>query len=872
MWWTKRALWGLTCVFSLWVVEVQAGTYTARLRWQPSSDPTVAGYRVYSRLASGSFGPAQDAGKPAPAPDGTVSFQLTNLNVESDYAFAVSVYATGGSESPRSNERTLVYGQVASLVDSDDDGLTDAQEDVNLNRVVDAGESNPDVADSDADGIGDAPDTCEGTAGGAAVNGQGCSCAQIAPCGDGNACNGAETCTAGVCQPGSAPNCNDGDACTNDSCNPVLGCVNAAITGCSTCTLNSQCNDGSSCTTDSCTNGMCQYSPQPNGTACGDGNACNGAEVCQSGVCSPGAAPTCNDNNPCTTDSCNASSGCVYTTKANGASCSDGNACNGAESCQGGACTAGTPLTCNDNNPCTSDSCTGASGCVFSNKATGSSCSDGNQCNGGETCQDGSCRPGTPLTCNDNNSCTTDTCNAATGCVYSPTEGCSGCTTSADCNDGNPCTADSCTGGTCVNTTRADGTTCSDGLYCTVGETCVAGTCGGGGPNCVAYETPCKNARCDEERRACVTEPLANGTACGSADTCTAPSTCQYGSCVESAGSPCDDGNPCTADACDPAGGCTHAPVTDGTSCADRNFCDGAETCQAGTCVEATAPQCDDGNSCTEDLCDWRKKRCAHTAAAACCSSDAQCADDDLCTTNERCSRGQCISDPVVCPRGGRCDLTSCDPTLGCQLTPLPDGTTCEDGDPCTRGETCRGGTCVLPPSALGAATTPGGQALVVEKFVLKPLGKRGTRLSARGSFTAASAPDPTQGDVAIEVRDPEGYVVYAATVPGAEFVADRGGTRLLYWVQKDEAAVHNGLQKLLLVLNGESVDIVAKGVIPPGPAPLTTPHAAVKAGKPSPTTLDEPQLAWAVNLFDGCWSDPDLWCKRWRRYLTWCR
>jgi len=101
--------------------------------------------------------------------------------------------------------------------------------------------------------------------------------------------------------------------------------------------------------------GRCQHPAVANGTSCSDGNACNGTETCQAGVCTPGTLPNCNDNNPCTTDTCDAVFGCQHAPSANGISCSDGNVCNGSETCQAGVCTAGTPLNCNDGNVCTTD-------------------------------------------------------------------------------------------------------------------------------------------------------------------------------------------------------------------------------------------------------------------------------------------------------------------------------------------------------------------------------------------------------------------------------------------------------------------------------------------------------------------------------------
>ena len=54
-----------------------------------------------------------------------------------------------------------------------------------------------------------------------------------------------------------------------------------------------------------------------------------------------------------------------------------------------------TPIVCNDNNPCTNDSCDPASGCVFSNNTA--TCDDNNPCTVGDTCGGGACT-GTPIT------------------------------------------------------------------------------------------------------------------------------------------------------------------------------------------------------------------------------------------------------------------------------------------------------------------------------------------------------------------------------------------------------------------------------------------------------------------------------------------
>src|SRR5262249_32773518 len=60
----------------------------------------------------------------------------------------------------------------------------------------------------------------------------------------------------------------------------------------------------------------------------------------------------CNDNNPCTDDTCLAGKGCRHTLAAAGSACADADFCNGAEACDGsGSCLAATAVpSCNDGN------------------------------------------------------------------------------------------------------------------------------------------------------------------------------------------------------------------------------------------------------------------------------------------------------------------------------------------------------------------------------------------------------------------------------------------------------------------------------------------------------------------------------------------
>ncbi len=91
------------------------------------------------------------------------------------------------------------------------------------------------------------------------------------------------------------------------------------------------------------------------------------------GSCVVIPTPPCNDGNACTDDFCNASSGCVFTSR-----------------------------SCSDNNVCTVDSCNSQTGCVY----TSLSC-DGQQSS-------------SSIYNIDDNTCTVDSCNTTTGCQNTP--------------------------------------------------------------------------------------------------------------------------------------------------------------------------------------------------------------------------------------------------------------------------------------------------------------------------------------------------------------------------------------------------------------------------------------------------------------------
>lgn len=308
---------------------------------------------------------------------------------------------------------------------------------------------------------------------------QGCQHAPVvngSSCSDGNSCNGPETCRNGTCTAGTPPangaSCNLGNPCTNgDFCE--AGTCHAGIVrpNGSGCGDGNSCNGNEVCQAGACTSGT----PKPNGTTCGDGDPCNGADICQSGACITGAVPpngtACSDGSVCNgTETCQTGVCTMGTAAPNGTACVDNNLCNGTELCQSGICTPGSALQCNDNNPCTNDSCGNAVGCTFVERPVNAFCDDGNVCNGRERCQAGAvCAPGSALPngsdCDDGNVCNgLEACNAGQCKAGTPFPEGSGCA------DGNVCNGfETCHGGFCTSGTPI---TCTDGNVCTA-DTCV---------------------------------------------------------------------------------------------------------------------------------------------------------------------------------------------------------------------------------------------------------------------------------------------------------------------------------------------------------------------------------------------------------------
>jgi hypothetical protein len=197
----------------------------------------------------------------------------------------------------------------------------------------------------------------------------------------------------------------------------------------------------------------------------------------------------------------------------------------------------------------------------------------------------------------------------------------------------------------------------------------------------------CQHAACTIDGT-CVVAADEEGSPCGVNDDCVTWA-CKSGQCGQSWAKPCDDGNPCTDDGCYPGTGCVHKDNHD--PCEDGSACTVEDHCQLGVCSPGNDADCDDGNPCTDDMCD-AVAGCFHLV------NKAPCQQGDKCSPLGECDKGQCINlVPLDCNDGNPCTQDSCAPDTGCVNVPV-EGVPCDDGSACTAQDACAGGSCAGTP------------------------------------------------------------------------------------------------------------------------------------------------------------------------------
>ncbi len=436
---------------------------------------------------------------------------------------------------------------------------------------------------------------------------------------------------------------------------------------------------------------------------CDDGIYCNGAETCVAGACQPGTAVNCDDGVACTDDSCNETTDSCDNV-ANDANCDDGLYCNGAETCDALLdCQAGT-------DPCPGQSCDEATDtCVptSSDPWINEFHYDNDSTDTGEFVEVAG-PAGTNLSgwsvvgYNGNGGGVYDTVNLS-GTIPDQ-QGCMGTLAFAftGMQNGSPdglALVDDL--GTVIEFISYEGViTATDGPA--NGMTSVdigvfepsdtpvglslqlAGT--GAQSSDFSWQSPAtntaglpNNSQTFDGCGGCTGDAECDdGLFCNGAETCVAGS-CQPGTAVD-----CNDGVACTDDSCNEStDACDN--VANDANCNNGLFCDGAETCDALLgCQAGTAVDCSDGVACTDDSCNETTDSCDNLVNDANCDNGLYCDGAETCDALLGCQAGSAVN----CDDGVVCTTDACnESTDACDNT--PDDGACDDGLFCNGAEWC---------------------------------------------------------------------------------------------------------------------------------------------------------------------------------------
>ena len=567
------------------------------------------------------------------------------------------------------------------------------------------------------------------------------------PCDDGDGCTVADICVAGACAAGVPVDCDDTDPCTLDVCrdgdcvHPLdgeacpgetsccsvherPGCDDPDVMGC-VCAFDPYCCDGwwhEGCAWTALLDcgARCEYEgdccearPTP---GCGDADVaacvCQYDPWCCVGEWHEGCVQTahaecgldcpqfcasdadCDDSDLCTVDTCESWGECSHRRDP---------ACPGTESC----CTNHSSPGCDDvavqqcvcaGNPscCTRGwdlwcALTGLTEC-------GADCPAGGDCcaaNETPGCEDGAV---TACVCQHNPFCCygpwSDSCAdmAFRECdAPCPPE----CLADADCDDANPCTFDRC---------RAPGVCDHErDTSCFMTEDC-----------CTSHESP-----------GCV-DRLITGCVCGEYSWCC--SDAWYPECAVLALTTCSAECNFTGACCEAhdTPGCEDAPVTGCVCQHDPSCCDGVWTeycaqvagfvCGADCPVEcASDADCEDGDPCSWDWCDWPGV-CAHVVDPWLCGGGGSCCEEHPEPGCDDPGVMECVCggwDPECCegswnPFCATAAVEFCGALCG-ECPPESDAFTCFDGldNDCDGAVDCDDSECLqLFPDLCGGSTT----------------------------------------------------------------------------------------------------------------------------------------------------------------------
>lgn len=227
------------------------------------------------------------------------------------------------------------------------------------------------------------------------------------------------------------------------------------------------CNDNNPCTVDTCTATGCTFNAAPNvGQTCNDGNSGTFNDVCTASGACVGTVAQCNvaADCPAPTNQCAGPQVCsnhmcvAGSALSNGTACNDGNATTRYDICESGTCRG---YACNTDSQCgDGEACNGTERCVSRTCVAGTPmvCGDGNVCNGTETCRNSTCQAGTAMTCPaDSGPCFDAYCDPVQGCRVSVYPDGTTCTT-ATTNAAGMCASGVCVASSDPGTTPTDPT------------------------------------------------------------------------------------------------------------------------------------------------------------------------------------------------------------------------------------------------------------------------------------------------------------------------------------------------------------------------------------------------------------------------------
>jgi MYXO-CTERM domain-containing protein len=235
-----------------------------------------------------------------------------------------------------------------------------------------------------------------------------------------------------------------------------------------------------------------------------------------------------------------------------------------------------------------------------------------------------------------------------------------------------------------------------------------------------------------------------------------------------------DDMDPCTNQVCN-AGLCTYpfnaAPCDDGEVCTEN------DVCAVGTC-QGSLVDCNDGNACTTDFCDFGN-------GCAIVLNNDPCDDGDACTELDACAAGSCSGSAIDCNDDDVCTVDSCDPMAGCMSEPTAG--CCVGDEDCGADEVCEGNVCVPVPAGSSSGGGGGESSGPADTGTPGETGVDGTGDGESGVVTGAGDSDggttsggSTGGDTGL------GFDDGTVPMPGLEGCActtDSSPQRRLWWL-----------------------------------------------------------------------------------------